>query len=745
MRGIFAGISILSFGPLLLCTVLGAGELQITESTSPARKPKSFSCRGRVVRENGKPVAGAEVWIKGELDESTNSDIAATTKSDRDGRFSFQKVVIKQTPDNGSFEFEPELSAIFVKTPEGEFAWQSFYIEPEDRTEIHDLKELVVKPAPKLRRRLLAEDGKPLSRVNVHVLQLEEIHEGSVSSGSFSNSLVLADSRIAIRVATDSAGRFEVTGLPANFLATLLVETSPYSGATVVVATTTKPKDLDEHIGMTPLKLTDVLVNDFTATISKGRVLRGRVKASDTSQPVADMPVELRHQSSRFGRYLAKTDARGEFTIPEIHGERFFLTVDPPGESPYLAMQTEVKLSNPMTEVPLTLLRGTPIPGQVIDQQTGKGVAGISVAFDEDPPPAWLGAGPEPPEFKKKREKARPNYLFSKTITDARGEFKFLAADRSGVIGIFGRKTPYWLPRRLDVSHRAGPFTRRCECHAKPPVLRFELNRGLTIKGRVTGPDGKAIGGALVFECARIPSQKIEVRGNDGTPFPREYRVVELGVSSVSARAQSDANGNFTLTRVAPDTDYTYVLAVDEKRQLKGLAFVREQPINPKVRSKEFPGGTRVKYDYRKLPPKQEFVANVQMLPVASVIVALRDKSPHEPEAKLRIVNPLPTANSAEINDIAGVVSAIDAIAIETPLSLQVTVDAQRNLILTNLIAQREAEHLLRLVDPQRSPFDTKLKLRVRIPSLKPGETRRISAGNWVPIEFGPGEWLDDH
>jgi RNA polymerase sigma factor (sigma-70 family) len=348
----------------------------------PAGKKESV-VSGRVLRPDGKPLAGAELLLLG---RSTKGEKFGVT--DGDGRFKVRAprkrwvVLLARAPGVGADFIDLGLA------PAGEI---------ELRT---------VKDAP-IRGRVIDTQGKPVVGATVAVSHVGGYANESVDSflaawknrdphsGVPTGIKHVSDERAFRATTTGKDGRFTVTGVGAERVVTLRLRGAGIAESEVMVVNRAgfdpKPynKATADRAAMTPFSfgLTWLLYGPGSSfVVEAARPIRGIVKDRDTGAPRAGVKVTL----SRSGNDLlglplsATTDAKGRY---EIRGARkaekgYMVEVESDPATGHMA--TQVRAADTPGYGPITLdvavKKGAIITGRVIDRATGKALPGFVMA-----------------------------------------------------------------------------------------------------------------------------------------------------------------------------------------------------------------------------------------------------------------------------------------------------------------------------------------------------------------------------
>jgi hypothetical protein len=282
-------------------------------------------------------------------------------------------------------------------------------------------------------------------------------------------------------------------------------------------------------------------------SVSPAKRLEGRVVFADTGKPATDATIISVAAKVGDGRWLeARTDGDGNFAIsPYAPDERFmasselsyFLNVFPPSGARYTVAELTVPASSaPTKEVRVELRRGVLVKGKVTEARSGEPVAGARVQYNDSNGQHIAGY-------------IEPSRL-NTAITGADGRFELPVPPKPGHLMVLG-PTPDYVPVETSDQElgRGKPGLRRLYADAVIPLdarldgsehtLDIRLRRGVTLQGRVLGPDDKSAGLCVLFS--------------------RSYRV-----SRYTLRDQPDllwfADGRFELPGCDPDRNHTAYL-----------------------------------------------------------------------------------------------------------------------------------------------------------------------------------------
>ncbi len=444
---------------------------------------KASTVTGRVIAD-GKPVAGARV--------------ALVTRTRRGGRvrdgYSPTRVVAEATADrDGTFRLPaPALSK------EGYWMAQVVVLAPGRGLGGAAVKldqpgaELTVNlPAERtLKGRLVDLQGQPAAGVTVEVMRVSSRGPSTIGS-DFDESPKRGPYWPAPAV-SDTQGRFTLRGLPADGNVQLLVHGDGYA------------RQIFEA------KVRADAATEPTFAMPPARILEGVVTYRDTGKPVPGARLRVFSQKERYHsgplRFMqAHADAQGRFRVAPHDGGFFSVLAFPPDGEPYVLCRAEVewkKADQVRRQVKLALRRGITVRGVVTESPGGKPVAGASIEF-------------------------RPRLTNNPFFTDDTNPF-FSGFEQVPVTGPDGKFTLTVLPgpSHLMVNGPTADYVRTevnskkllgegvlpnrrhyadglAELNLKPEAAAHEvkitIRRGVTLHGRLVGPDGKPVNAASVF------------------------------------------------------------------------------------------------------------------------------------------------------------------------------------------------------------------------------------------------------
>jgi protocatechuate 3,4-dioxygenase beta subunit len=342
---------------------------------------------GRAVDPDGKPIAGARVYLVSLAAEWRR---VAETVTDAEGRYAFRDAQLPiERParndrvgrDSGSFQ-------VFGQGEGFGFAWRPqkwFYPLPKppnityepDRAEsparyeandaiVLDLRFL---PAARLSGRVVDDRGKPLSGVRLEIRDCEaSAAVDNIVGATFPalNQREAAPPSMKIRT-TDPAGRFEFAGLPENCRFRIDVRAEGFPERWVYAATTRVPQPA--HDGG------PVFTGDFTLTLRTPVDVPVRMTFGDTGRPAPGVAVQA---VEGLVSILQTTDDRGRVILRLPPGTYRMKNVPALG-TPYLVTDGELVVGEkpPARPVELSMRPAAVVEVTVVDAETGAGVPDV--------------------------------------------------------------------------------------------------------------------------------------------------------------------------------------------------------------------------------------------------------------------------------------------------------------------------------------------------------------------------------
>ena len=556
---------------------------------------------GRVIGPDGKPIKGAVVdlvarprspWV-GASDETDNRTLLGQGQSDSDGRF---LVDSPRTSSTGVFDVTALAAA-----PGYGFGWAELNPDAEQpRADIRLQPEHVVSV------RLVDFTGAAARGVEVIVVGVGRVSDNGNYDGVTRGASSIRGIRVWPRpVKTDDQGRISLPGISVGALVSLRVSDLRFARQDLYVDPAKAQAGKETTIALEP-----------------ARIIEGRVLAADTGRPIpnaivkATTPVHNEHANGLFSTKF-RADLQGQFKINPIAGERYTLGAFPTGGEPYLIQQSELKWTKGAVQAvhDIKLPRGVLIRGKVTEQGSARPLAASSIQFIP------IRGG----------EKVLSGWQAIVAST-ADGSFQIAVPPGKGHLLVFGPTPDFVLKEigsnRLYNDQHGGQRYRAHEIipyeikvSDQPHEISASLRPGVTIKGRVEGPQGQTVTDGFLLTTLRIEAFNPFWRGDYQVPI-RDGRFELHGVAPEAS------------TRIHvldPEHEWGASVEVSSKQAGDDLT-IRLQPCgrasarfvgpagNPVAKHRphfEFvatPGPSRYsrsKQDQAELTADTEFVANV--------------------------------------------------------------------------------------------------------------------------------------
>ncbi len=492
----------------------------------------TFPVRGRVLDPDGKPVAGAEIFIRHntefgrfEVDPVPDGQKRRVTATDADGRF---RLDLDKASSDWSYSDQPAWhgAQIAAVAPGLAVAW----VDAGSLLKGDEATLSLVRDDVPIRGRVVDPQGRPIEGATVRLCQVGATKAGvdldaMLASGELSNDQTVAwyggyhgrtspGGRNART--TDADGRFEVRGVGRDRIAWLSIE-GPMLAAGQVFAMarpaktrpTPRPQPTrrdPDWMFYGPQPEPRLFGASFEHVAGPTKPIVGVVRSKDTGQPLQGVRV-VGTEGATWTSATARTDAQGRFRLVGLpKGQIYQLT----GNEAYGAVDpfqgtrinvTDTEGLKPI-EATIDLPRGVVITGRLIDPASGRPVRAGRIAYVKLPTNTNPGDG--------NRARTSPtDPTFRMTVPPGEG---FLSVQARG------KDLPYTRARLRKEDRGKGvggpgdgeTFSFQLNAHhtykivnvsadAESFTVDLELTRGLSRKGRVVDPDGKPVTGAYCY------------------------------------------------------------------------------------------------------------------------------------------------------------------------------------------------------------------------------------------------------
>jgi protocatechuate 3,4-dioxygenase beta subunit len=450
---------------------------------------------GRVLDPQGKPVPHAAVMV-----------LARSKLSDRRLPFSaFDTTTAFERRCDGSGSFRIELprtssarhhalTAVALAPGYG-LGWAELDPDAESPT-----ADVALRPEQIIRGRLFDLKGHPAGGVRIAVRGASYVARGElVSIARYdANERPWLDSPAWPAAAiSDDDGRFTLRGLGRGPNYSLSLDDPrfiPYIGSIRTDDGAAIPGRLSRYVGGIRVE-PGPDPKPITIAIQPARSLTGRVTDADTGRPVPHTLV------GTLGMLRSEADGDGRFRVAArgagARGDRFLIRAASPDGAPYLVAEKEGEWPKGALEqsVDLALTRGVVVRGKVVEESTGRPVAGAIVRIAPYRSPQQIAGGSCVPAA------TGPDGTYRVAAPPGPGYLVVQASDEYALREFGGDGDPSLI--------EAEPGHRRFYAHAYRAVdlkpggpdqeVDIALRRGATVRGRVVGPDGQPVPDARVF------------------------------------------------------------------------------------------------------------------------------------------------------------------------------------------------------------------------------------------------------
>jgi RNA polymerase sigma factor (sigma-70 family) len=359
-----------------------------------------------------------------------------------------------------------------------------------------------LRPAVKIRGQLLTPAGTPAAGVRVLLQSISWGQGEAVGLGPRPQGKTPPYWPAA--VLTDNEGRFTFDGFAEGADARLTVTHSDFAEEDLHVSSKAQVSESFRAFEIQPLK------PDFKHALAPARPVQGVITAKDTGKPMAGVVVEVIPWGTHGGMpFESRTDAQGRYRVSgHAATSKFFgysVTAYPPADSGYVAVSVRHDKDWPagakFLEKNLALPRGRLLRGRVLDADTGRPVAGVSVVYQPKP------GNPN----------RRGSYeLRSRVLTDKDGQFTITGLAGEGALIVEAPDLDY---RRVTLPHGDNErgmdlfphgYTRvNVPAEGEPAPATIQLRKGVTLEARIVLPDGRPVP-SVYAACRQMNATQID-------------------------------------------------------------------------------------------------------------------------------------------------------------------------------------------------------------------------------------------
>lgn len=282
-------------------------------------------------------------------------------------------------------------------------------------------------------------DGKPAAGATVRTLGvMPPTYEAGMEPF-----VVLWDTAGSATAETDAEGAFTLEGLPASNMLILYVEHPDYAGRMYQGAA----------------------AEGLTIALQAAGSIEGQVVLRETKQGIAQAKIFGMADGEEGSWGWATTDEAGRYRLTGLGAGKYQVMVFPAEEGVEWVSTGSREASvvaGQATQLDLEVIRGEVVKGRVVDEETGQPVAGAVVS--------WGEGGFAPP---------------AAVTTKEDGTFELRAAPGTVDLRVASVPKGYVRPE--------GQTTVPVEAGKGAEGVELKISRGVTLTGRVVGPNGQAV------------------------------------------------------------------------------------------------------------------------------------------------------------------------------------------------------------------------------------------------------------
>jgi RNA polymerase sigma factor (sigma-70 family) len=475
--------------------------------TRSASKDQTIEIKGRVLDPDGKPVAGAKVYVSTYSPKDKN-DPKVRAASDADGSFRF---LAKRT----EVDFDEMIAAV---APGYGPDWIAL-------SEVHndnDLTLRLVKDDVPIKGRVLDLEGRPIAGATVRVVRVGKLPSDGVAAALKELQAKPNDRNVFLRLygryqqllssvwgvlgmpksaATGVDGRFQLRGLGRDRIAFLRIEGPGIEYRTLIAIT--RP-DLAKWLllGLSKWSALDLHGPTFDYVAAPSKPIRGSVREKGTGKPIAGVRVGCQALPGEVVE--AFTDKHGCYEIPGIRKSEEYLFNVGHRNPPYIHYTKTVADTPGLQPVTMNfeMERGLVLRVRVTEKDTGKPVQGqieYHIRLD-NPNRSHVTTFPLGIVFQEPNEK---DGTFEQVVLPGPGYITFRAAKGTYArVRLEGRdnellladvnSTPF-----LEYYHAVVPIDPSAD-DEQSRMCNIVLDRGRTLSGAVVDPQDRPLSETMV-------------------------------------------------------------------------------------------------------------------------------------------------------------------------------------------------------------------------------------------------------
>jgi RNA polymerase sigma factor (sigma-70 family) len=347
------------------------------QPTTPAKNKdvQTVAVRGRVLDPDGKPFAGAKLYLNYFSPKEKTYPVRAASGADGRFAFAFAKSELERTYSDNPW------SEVIAIAPGYGFD----IARVEEAGKEAELTLRLVKDVP-ISGRVLDSDGKPVAGAKVRIRdvrafageslaeELADIRKGGFGTLSAKNcNGPLPGQTKEVVVGAD--GRFRLTGLGRERMVGLQIEGPAIHYTTIQVMT----RPAETIVGPNPYRAMKIYGTTFDYLAPPARPLRGVVRDKESGKPVADIPI-----SSFSTTHTIRTDKEGRYELLGcLKASEYIINVAPVAGQPYFTSSFHFADTPGLTGLTadIELVQGIPLHGRITDKATGKPIVNAGVEY----------------------------------------------------------------------------------------------------------------------------------------------------------------------------------------------------------------------------------------------------------------------------------------------------------------------------------------------------------------------------
>jgi RNA polymerase sigma factor (sigma-70 family) len=448
------------------------------EGAARSVAPDRIIVIGSVLAPDGKPISGAQVAVvarpqpqaRDPGNQPDRNRVLGSARADVEGRFRVD--FPRPTSD-------PDVLALVVGAPGWALGGKDLdpdVLSPDDK--------IILEPERVLRGRLIDLQGRPI--------------RGSTVRVSWYNTLAYDAAGDAPPwpgpATTNEEGRFTLGGLGLGATVMLEAGSDRHARQTFRI----DPRD-------------SARTGETTLTLSLAQVIEARVTRAADGKPVPGASVSVlslsrsnRPPPAQSREASARTNEHGLVQLNPSFGDSFWITASPPATEPYLSQRLNLNWPRgaPRQTVELKLKRGVSVSGTITEEASGMPLAGALVVYFQ----TWRNN----PHFRG--FEAAPGEV----VTGQGGKFQMVVPAGPGHLLVQAPTHDYLHLTTNNLELGTGGLPNRlmypdalAHLDLKPDEMSHEvtmrLRRGVTVFGRVIGPDGTPIARASALGRSYLP------------------------------------------------------------------------------------------------------------------------------------------------------------------------------------------------------------------------------------------------